>query len=147
MMPKAEALDLQTNPLPVTDLDKFIPSQIANIDSEIALLNEKIKELGVQRGELLDRAKETGVLEDPYYRIEHWVTSIRALNLTKFRVYFPEEYEQIVALQEKQAINKAKSMIPLATAERFVAKRVLVGKPVFDLTTRESWHIVKKDVV
>jgi hypothetical protein len=145
VMPQEEARSLNDFPLPITDLDKFIPSQIAGIDSEIAQLTDTIAELQVSRRELLEKAISNCIMEDDKFRIDHVVKAIRSLNLSKFKVYFTEEYEQIVSIQKKQALEKAESMIPLATAERFVNKNKLASMPgMFEVTNRESWSVVKK---
>jgi thymidylate synthase ThyX len=147
MMPQAEARSLAENPLPITDLDKYIPSQIAGIDNEINALNDKIAGLQVSRRELLEKAISNSILEDDHYRIDHVVKKIRSLNISKFKAYFTEEYDQIVALQKKQALEKAEGVIPLATAERFVNKMKLANTPgMFEITERESWNVVKKEV-
>ena len=147
MFPQAEAASLKNDPMPITDLDKFIPSLIAGIDSEIAALNDKVSELQVSRQELMDKAIQNNLLEDDKFRIDHVVKHIRALNVLKFKVYFTEEYEQIISLQKKQALEKAETMIPLATAERFVNTKKLASTPgMFEITNRESWTVVKKEV-
>ncbi len=142
LTPLDEQRSLNDEPLPLQEIDKTIPSQIAEIDSEIAHLELEIKELSLQRLNLLDKALKYNILEDAKYKINHIVRKIRSLNVIRFKEIYPDEYDKIVDLQKKQAIEKAEQFIPIATAEKFVTD--LNEKEVFDITERENWIVEKK---
>jgi hypothetical protein len=144
LTPWQEQRSLNEDPLPISSIDLTIPSHIAAVDNEISILTEKLKLLELQRQELLESAQKYGIFEDALYRIKHIVKKMRSINVLRFRELYPGEYDQIIALQKKQAIEKAELSIPLATANRFVDEDDMMDKEVFDITERESWKVEKK---
>jgi predicted nucleic acid-binding Zn-ribbon protein len=76
MTTEEEYQELKTEPLPISDDDRKIPSRIVHIDSVISILNkeisaleQKVSDLHYDRDCLLKRAKEVNIKEDKHYKI------------------------------------------------------------------------------
>ena len=76
MTTEEEYQELKTEPLPISDDDRKIPSRIVHIDSVISILNkeisaleQKVSDLYYDRDCLLKRAKEVNIKEDKHYKI------------------------------------------------------------------------------
>jgi hypothetical protein len=148
MDPHTEALSLKKDPLPVlvTPEDEFLPSSIYQLDLSIAEMQERLMKLQQQRSELINRALEVNILEDPFCRIERKVRSVRIVNAEKFRATFPKEFDLICEMQRNELQRQMQDVggfIPVGVADKFIPKKDSAA--CVDLKESVSYAVVRKE--
>lgn len=148
MDPHEEALSLKEEPLPVLIApgDEDLPSQIYQVDQMIDELQERLVNLQRQRGDLINRALERNILEDPFCRIEKKVRAVRIIIPEKFRAMFPKEFDLICEMQRNELqkeMEKVGGFIPVGVADKFVKKAD--SRDCVDLKESVTYQVVKKE--
>lgn len=144
MMPRAESASLREHPLPVL---VATPDHIAELDMQIARMQERTKELQAERDGLLEQAISGNLLEGDRYRIVKNEKKLpRTLDIGRFRECFPDEFLKIIDLQLKNAREKAEGGITIRNAEVFVKPKALEERGIYqDNGVKESWEVVRKE--
>lgn len=144
MSPLDEARSLKEFPLPpegepeplsqVADDDAILPTRIAIIDSEIARIDERRRDLQSSRVLLLDHAIKTGHIEDDRYKIVKVVKKHpRVADIKKLETEFPDAFRRYmetmrdrVAREFKadavKAAEKIKTIVNLGVADGIFGK-------------------------
>lgn len=146
---RAEQKSLADCPLPPTVIINPL-TRVWDIDKQIALLQDQIKDLMQQRTEALDYAIKEQIAEDENCRLDVKAGRIvRAINPERFREVFPEEYEMIRQIEIKdlnEKIAHAGEKVPLGVADKLVKPVVLNNAPGVVTVTQspDQYQVVRK---
>ena len=146
---KAEQKSLIDCPLPPTVIINPL-TRVWDIDGQIALLQDQIKDLMQKRTEALDYAIKEQIAEDEDCRLDVKAGRIlRAINPDRFREVFPDKYEIIKQLEIDELnlkITHAGEKIPLGVADKLVKPIVLNNAPGVVTVTQapDQYQVVKK---
>jgi hypothetical protein len=108
---------LAKDPLPPEILtwapeDTLLPSRIALVDADIRSLKEATAKMQETRAALMDRAIKLNILKDDQFRIKKTETlSDREINPEVFAKEFPDEYDEAVKIEKKDATDRAQALI------------------------------------
>jgi len=150
MNAREEAASLAENPLPtvLTDQDRLLPSMLWQLDLQIEDINKMLREVKAERERIMARALQTGIMEDPYCRIESKSKYFRKLDSDKFKEAFPEAWSRAVEIlthDYQVMIKTAGKNIGVTLADKLVGK---TGKDALALcmTVEESkvYTVVEK---
>ncbi len=147
MEARAEARDLKTSPLP-PDLTICTPSHIADLEAEIARVQETLSRLTREHDEALAGAVKVGNLEDDTHLLKLCSKmNPRSINLQQLQVAFPKEFNQIVTLQKEIAMKKAEETVSIKNVEVFISKAELEKNRIYQDNGKREWYEVhrKKD--
>jgi hypothetical protein len=116
--------------LPVDDMDRAIPSQVAQIDTHIKFLKEQheqlIRDIAIaesDRNALLARAKECHIVEDATYKIvEVPIYPKKRVDIEALHRLAPDRYDTIqqniyIKLQDKLASETQRTMSFISQAD------------------------------
>ena len=117
MEPQAEAQSLKTEPLPVSEKEKTIPTQIHTLDIHISLLKENLAHLQAQvndaesdRRILISKAKEYHITTDSNYKIvEIPLYPKKHVDVELLRTKYEDKYTLIIANKRAQLRDKIES--------------------------------------
>ena len=128
MSTQEEYQDLKTEPLPINDADREIPSRIRQIDNlifqfdeEISSLEQKVSYLHYDRDYLLKRAKEVNIKEDKHYKIiEIPIYKKNRVVVDILKTQFADIYSRIKSNIEGKLV--AKHIADLEKIDSFIAQ-------------------------
>jgi hypothetical protein len=149
MDPKTEQKSLIDCPLPPTVIINPL-TRVWDIDGQIALLQDQIKDLMQKRTEALNYAIREQIAEDEDCRLDRKAGRIlRAINPERFREVFPDKYEIIKQLEIDDLnlkITHAGEKIPLGVADKLVKPIVLNNAPGVVTITQapDQYQVVRR---
>jgi hypothetical protein len=148
MTTQEERSDLTTEPLPIapiTDLDREIPTRIARMDAaildinkNIVLLEQQVRDLRYDKDCLLKRAKEVHIAEDKNYKIvEIPVYKKNRVVVDVLKNQFHDIYEKVrtnieIRLQENHMkdLERIDTFIPQADVKAVTMDKVVLAKVI-----------------
>ena len=140
-------MDLRANPLPLTEIKNPL-SYVWELDGQIATVSETLNDLNRLRAEALEYAVSHGIKEDDSCRITEKARVTRALDITRFKEVFPEEYAEIcedIRRDLQREIDAVGNKIPLTKADAKIKKNILEGAPgVIRKTATFSYGVERK---
>jgi len=125
-------------------------TRVWDIDGQIALLQDQIKDLMQKRTEALNYAIQEQIAEDENCRLDRKAGRIlRVINPEKFREVFPQEWEMMRQIEIKdltEKINHAGEKISVTLADKLVKKPVLNAAPGVVTVTQapDTYQVVRK---
>ena len=146
---------MEKETLPVDDMDKRIPSRVAELDMHIQFLRENRERLNMQidsavmdRAFLLKRAKECNITDDGNYKIvEIPVYPKKRVDVTVLKKY-QDKYDLIVANIKSRISDKAAAEI--TKADTFISqadvKAVIRDKAILAMVIPEPTEVVGYEV-
>ena len=144
---KAEQKSLIDCPLPPTVIINPL-TRVWDIDGQIALLQDQIKDLVQKRTEALNYAIQEQIAEDEDCRLETKLKRFRTLNIDRFREVFPEQYRMACELEraeKTEALNHVGEKIPLGLADKLVKKASLdAAQGVISVKESATYEVVRK---
>jgi hypothetical protein len=146
---KAEQKSLTECPLPPTVIINPL-TRVWDIDGQIALLQDQIKDLMQKRTEALNYAIQEQIAEDENCRLDRKAGRIlRVINPEKFREVFPQEWEMMRQIEIKDLTEKiahAGEKISVTLADKLVKKPVLNVAPGVVTVTQapDTYQVVRK---
>lgn len=142
LTPHEEARSLEEYPLPVliTEEDKHLPTTLNQIDTEISKVEEQLKQLRQKREDTVKRILETKITEDSFYVVKENTRSTRSVNIDKFKVKFPGEYENIcniIKLKIKKEMAKIGNKIDVGLVDTMIKKEDSID--CMDITIKTTY--------
>lgn len=143
MSTQEERKELKSEPLPVSDEDRVIPTKLARLDAAIKAENEcisehtrRISEMQVERDGLIKRAEECGITQDTAYKIVQIpVYKNNKVDVPCLKRLDIDAYLKILAdirtraLQEaNEKIEKANTFIPQDAVKREIKDKAMLAQ-------------------
>lgn len=142
--------------LPASEIDLIIPSRVAEIDSNIRIIQEnldmlqgRLREMELDRDTLLARAKELAITTDAHYTIvEVPVYPKKKVDVEKLKKLEPERYKLILAnirarIQDKinAEIDKAETFISQADVKAVVRDKAILAMVIPEPTEPIGYEV------
>jgi hypothetical protein len=146
---REEQRSLNDCPLPQTVIINPL-TRVWDIDGQIALLQDQIKDLMQKRTEALDYAIKEQIAEDENCRLDVKAGRIvRTINPDKFREVFPDQYAIIKQLEIDDLnlkITHAGEKVSVSVADKLIKPVILNAAQGVVATTQapDQYMVVKK---
>ena len=151
-----ERIDLKTNPIPVSDEDRSIPTQIARIDAAIknrketaAFIESEISDLLLSREALLKRADEVHITDDANYKIVRIpVYKKNKVDVQVLKESFKDVYDKVMwniaktlTYKHNAEFEKYKTFIPQSEVKAVTTDKIVLAKVIPPNTEIEGYDI------
>lgn len=130
MSTEDERKDLVANPVPLSpkcEEDAWIPTELYDIDKKMWELESQIRELGMRRAKLLERAIEYNIMTDAHYEIRRVEKNLpRRINMQEFERKMPEAFKLACTIECAERRRKAEEL--LADADKVTNLKIGTAK-------------------
>jgi hypothetical protein len=133
---------MRTISVPLSADPEKILHHIHECDELMKLGRQQINELQGKRDRLMEEILANNIREAGNYAVEDKVRTVRKIDVERFKLQFPGEFERLRRDEIRRAELHAGEVIHLKDAERLLGKDAL--DPVCDLQSTITHVVVKK---